>query len=40
LNNTLDVDSEVYKSLKIKSFFNEDTQEYEKNAIEEYKRRF
>lgn len=40
LKNTLNIDSEVYKTLDYKKFINNNTEEYTKNSIIEYKKRF
>lgn len=40
LENTLDIDSEIYKNLEIKKFIKNNEQEYIDNSIIEYKKRF
>ena len=40
LENTLDINEELYKTLDSKFFFKNNSANYEKKAIEEYKKRF
>ncbi len=40
LENNLDINTEIYKNLDIKKFFNNNNEEYISNSIIEYKKRF